>query len=243
MMPRTLRAFLMVLVLAPAAARGQSASVAARTFFQAHTDRQWLAMADCVDTSSLKAVRRVADRMISAFSTVAKPEARAKLDSAGATGVLSLMDGIQSIMGPGSMLRFEFARVKDAAELQALSDRELLGRWFEAKSVGYAIGLVSGGMMKAMLDRMPAPAGAELKSALDQAGASPIRWEVVGEIAEGDSVAHVAYRAAGLTPQASTGILTFHSSRGRWYIRFTDPVEQLGHMSALAITAMQAQRR
>jgi hypothetical protein len=118
---------------------------------------------------------------------MATPEMRAKMDSMGVTGMAKGLEGIQATLGPGSMLRFTFARVNDAAELQAMSDREF-----------------------------------------------------VGEIAEGDSVRHVAYRIAGVSPMASTGISTFRASGKRWYIGFTNPDDQLGHMTALGMAALQA---
>ena len=238
-MPRIIRAFLTICLFTPAAVRGQSASSTAKAFFQAQTDKQWLEMADFVDSSSLRALRGIADKQIQGLSAMAKPEMRAKMDSMGAIGMAKTMDGLQAMLGQGSMLRFTFARVTDTTELQAMSDRELMGRWFEAKSLGYLLGL-SGGMLKGLIATMPPPAGDVMQSTLDTFGSMKMKWEVVGEIAEGDSVAHVAFRIAGLTPPAPTGILTFRASGARWYIRFRNPDDQLGHLAALVMAAMQA---
>ena len=242
-MLRLLRAFIVALALVPAAARCQSASATARAFFQAHTDHQWQAMADFVDSASLRAMREVADKMVASFATMAKPEVRAAMDSAGVGAMANMMSSLQSMMGPGSMLRFMFAHVTDAAELQAMPDRDLMARWFEAKSPGYTMGLASNDMLKGMIDRMPAAEGSGMRAAMDVAGATPLPWEVVGEIPEGRGVSHVVYRVAGQTPQGATGILTFRATGGRWYIHFTNPDDQLGHMAALALSAMQAAQR
>ena len=153
------------------------------------------------------------------------------------------LEGLQAMLGgPGSMLRFTFARVTDAAELQAISDRELMGRWFEAKSAGYLAGLTTDGMLKGMLDKLPPSAGNEMRAMLDKIESTKLNWEIVGEIAEGDGVSHVVYRVAGMTPQAPTGILTFRASGRRWYIRFASPNEQLGHMATLGTAAQQRWR-
>src|SRR3990170_4439372 len=227
-MRRVIRAFLAILLVAPAALRGQSASSTAKAFFQAQTDKRWQAMADFVDSASLKALRGIADRMTLTMSTLSSPEGRARMDSAGVSDMAKALEGLQAMLGgPGSMLRFTFARVTDAAELQAISDRELMGRWFEARSAGYLAGLTTDGMLKGMLDKIES---------------TKLNWEIVGEIAEGDGVSHVVYRVAGMTPQAPTGILTFRASGRRWYIRFASPNEQLGHMATLGTAAQQRWR-
>ena len=43
-----------------------------------------------------------------------------------------------------------------------------------------------------------------------------------------------------MSPKASTGTSTFRASGKRWYIGFTNPDDQLGHMTALGMAALQA---
>src|ERR1017187_1618839 len=206
-MSRVLRAFFALSLVAPAALCAQSASATAKAFFQAQTAKQWLAMADFVDTTSLRVLRGIADTQVQGMTTMAMPATRARMDSMGASGALKASDAVQAMLGPGSTLRYTFARVTGAAELQAMSDRELMARWFEAKSVASLFGL-SGGMMKQMMAMMPQSSSGETQSMLDRAESSSTSWEIVGVISEGDSLAHVAYRVAGITPPAPTAILT-----------------------------------
>ena len=219
---------------------GQSAAATAKTFFKANTDRQWLAMADLVDSSSQRAMRADADRTAQLFAKMASPAARAMTDSMGAPGFGRMMEGIGSRFGDGSMLRLYYARVTDAAELALLSDREILARWFEAKSPGYLMSIGSGMVIKGMMEKLTPEAGTAMQAGLDSAQAMNIDWDVVGEVAEGESVAHVTYRVAGLAPAAATGVLTFHRVLGgRWRVHFASPNDQLAYMSKLSLDALQ----
>ena len=231
-------AVLVLLAVSPLSA--QTASARARAFFQAHTDTQWVAMADFVDSASLHAMRGVADTLVGRAELTSNPDfLRATADSAGLGGLGQMLSGFQSMFG-ASLLGTTFARVSSADELRAMSDRELMARWFEAKSFSYATSMVMGTMFKGLMDNLPGAAATDLQAALSGVTSTPIAWQVIGEIAEGDSVSHVAYRVAGQTPTGPIGVLSFKKSAGKWYIHFTDPDDQLAQMSALAMSAIQA---
>lgn len=229
-----------VLVLVPAVVRGQSATASAKAFFQAHGDKQWMAMADLVDSASLRVIRIVANQLTTTLATASSPRVRATMDSAGASGMVAAMDGLRSLLG-GSLLQFSFAHVANADELLALSNRELMSRWFEAKSFAYLGSLMSGTLLKPMMGKLADSANAGIQSAFDAMQNVVIGWEVIGEIAEGDTLRHVAYRVAGSTPRGAAGVLTFVRRPGaRWLVTFTNPDDQLGHMAALGNAALQS---
>lgn len=238
-MPRILRALVAAALLAPSVATGQSASAAAKAFLQAQTDKQWLTMADLVDTSSLRALRASADRSARTYATAMRPETRSAMDSMGMGGIGKTMEGVQSMFGPGSMLRIEYARVQDAAEIQAMSDRELMARWFEAKSFAYMMNIMMGGMLKPMLDKMPAGANSEMQAEFAKLDSAKTRWEIVGEVNESANVAHVVYRVAGTTPSSPAATLTFQRTGGRWLLHFDSPEGQLTQMAQLGMAAMK----
>jgi hypothetical protein len=213
----------------------QSASVAARQFFQAYTDKQWFMMAGVVDSTSLVALRGMGETMVRNFAAASRPAAKAAMDS---TGMAKTMEGLQAMFGGGSMLRLMFANVTDEAQFKALSDRELMARWFEAKSLAYLTTVMAGGMLGGMMDKVPGSA-VEIRSEMDRMAQQRQAWQVVGEIMEGDSIAHVTYRVVGEEASAA-GVLTFKASRGVWKIHFTSPDDQLVPMTQLAMRAAQA---
>lgn len=89
---------------------------------------------------------------------------------------------------------------------------------------------------------MPPDAKRELDSVTAAMSGIVIDWAIVGEVAEGNSLAHVTYRAAGFTPAATTGVLTFKLSGGRWRVQVNslEDGEQLTVMSELEALALQA---
>lgn len=226
-------ALLLLLVVSKSAA--QTPLQAAKDFLQAHTDQQWSTMASFVDSASLRALRATADRMAAMLAVASSPAARAAADSMRAPELARAMEGIQSMFGGASMLQLMFARVPDTVALKALSDRELMARWFEAKSIGYVSEIASASMSQRMSER----AGRSVQRAYDRLGALRLPWEVIGSAVEGDSIAHVVYRLAGRNPPAATGVLTFRSTNGRWLIRFTNPDDQLAALNALVLRAVQ----
>jgi hypothetical protein len=237
----TRRAVALAIVLAAVSQsmNAQAASAVARAFLQANTDRRWDAMADLVDAASLRALRTIAETRASTFSTADRPETRASLDSMGMTNLTRGMDGMRGMLGGASLLSFMFAGVNDAEQVRALSDHDLMARWFEAKSPGYLARLTSESLMKGMLDRLPPDRAAEVRAGFDSLQSRRIAWEVVGEVREGPGVAHVTYRAAGRTPPSATAVLTLQASGSKWYVHFTDPDDQLAQMATFATRAMR----
>ena len=133
-----------------------------------------------------------------------------------------------------------FARVKDPAELTSMTDTELMARWFEAKSPGYLTDLGAGMGMQQMMANVSPEAAASMQEGLDKVKAINVKWDVIGELAEGPGVAHVLYRVAGLSPRGPTATLTFQSGADkRWRIHFTSPDGQLAQMASLAVAALQ----
>lgn len=242
LMTRRFRSVVAILSLVPAALSAQGAAAAAKAFFGAQSDKNWLGMADLVDSSSLRAVRDQAMKISATFATMAKPETKAILDSLGVSNMSRAVEGIQGMFGGTPLLAMSFARVKDGAEFAAMTDREIMARWFEAKSPGYLTTVMSGGMFKGMLENFPGGAAAEVKSAMAGIVSTPINWDVVGEIADGPGVSHVIYRAGGGSPAQPTSVLTFHMSGGQWRVWFMSPDDQLADLAQHALRAVTSNR-
>ncbi len=239
-MSRFVRAII-ALSLGASAAQAQSATASAQAFFQAQSSKQWMVMATLVDSSSMHAVRAAGETMIQQMSFATSPEAKAMMDSMGAPGASKMIEGLRSMMGPGSIVRMMFARVQDPAELTQMTDTELMARWFEAKSPGYLTQMGGGLGMSQMLANAPPEAVAAMQEGFDKVAGTITKWDVIGELPEGPTVAHVMYRVAGQSPRGATAVLTFERGADkRWRIHFTSPDEQMAQMNALAMAAMKA---
>jgi len=231
LMRRTLVA--MLCLLAPATAGAQGASEAARAFLGAHTSGQWADMARLVDSASLVVVRAEATRTLRLMETV--QNYRAPADTGAAAGLQRMFEGAKSLIG-GNMLAVTFANVRTEQEVNALSDRELMARWFEAKGPDY-MRRMGMGVMESMLGSIPA----EVRSAAAAAMPAPSipKWDVVGEFRESDGAGHVVFRIAGKTPPAGTGVLTFRPARdGKWYLTFASTDDQLAAFAGMALRTM-----
>jgi hypothetical protein len=238
-MSRIATYLLALLAVASPALSAQTASATANGFLQAQSGSQWQAMAEFVDSSSLHVLRGVSDKLAASLAAAQRPEVRAAMDSMGGSAMGQAIGGLQAMFG-GSMLQTIFAHVTSADSLRAMSDRELMARWFEAKSFAYATELMMSTMFKGLMDKLPAGASAEMQTEMDKVRSQTTAWQVIGEILEGDTVAHVAYRIAGQTPEGASGVLTLRKSSGTWYVHFTDPDDQLAAMATLGMKAMQA---
>jgi len=231
-MRRTLVA--MLLVLPPAAAGAQGASEAARAFLRAHSSSQWAEMARLVDSASQAVVRAEATRTLRTMAALPRYQPPAS-DTGAATGFRRVVEGAMSMTG--SMLEMTFANVRTEQEMNALSNLELMARWFEAKSPEYL--LRSGMVRDMMLAFMSADSLSVAKAAMTSAVPALPQWEVVGEFRERDGAAHVIYRVAGKTPRAGTGVLTFRRARDRkWYLTFENTDDQLAPFAAMVPRAM-----
>jgi hypothetical protein len=219
-----------LLILAPSLVGAQTASAAAKAFLQAHTEGKWDVMAELIDSTSIRSVRVVAQRLLTQMAMIESSPSR---DAADSTGLGSLLQGVRSMMGNFNVLQMTFARVMNDAQVNTLSDRELMARWLEAKSPGYSAELTAR-MMQSMMRSMPPGSEDEVNAALEAMGSKTVAWEVVGEVLEGDTLAHVTYRVAGRTTPAPTGVLTFARTGGRWLVHFASPDDQLTTMSTLA---------
>ena len=231
-MRRTLVA--MLCLLAPATAGAQGASEAARAFLGAHTSGQWAEMARLVDSASLVVVRAEATRTLRLMETV--QNYRAPADTGAAAGLQRMFEGAKSLIG-GNMLAVIFANVRTEQEVNALSDRELMARWFEAKGPDY-MRRMGMGVVESMLGSIPVEKRAAAEAAMAAAMSMP-QWDVVGEFREGDGAGHVVFRIAGKTPPAGTGVLTFRPARdGKWYLTFATTEDQLAAFAGMVMRTM-----
>jgi hypothetical protein len=226
----------MLFVLLPAAAGAQGASEAARAFLGAHSSSQWADMARLVDSASLAVVRAEAIRTLRMMETVQSYQSTMP-DTGAAAGLRRMLEGARSMMGT-NMLEMTLANVRTEQEMNALSDLELMARWFEARSPEY-LRRRGMGLMESMLGSIPA----EARSAAQEAMASTVmpmpQWEVVGEFREPDRTSHVIFRIAGKTPRAGTGVLTFRPAQdGKWYLTFGHTDDQLAPIAAMVLRTM-----
>ena len=225
----------MLCVLLPAAAEAQGASEAARAFLGAHSSSRWAEMARLVDSASLAVVRAEAVRTLRSMEIVQSMQPPAT-DTGAAAGFRRMLEGMKSMTG-NNLLAMTFANVSSEQEMNALSDRELMARWFEAKGPEY---LRRRGMMGAMLASFSL--SEEARSAAEAEMASAVvmpKWEVVGEFREPDGSGHAIFRAAGKTPPASTGVLTFRPAQdGKWYLTFSGTDDQLSVFAGMALRSM-----
>jgi hypothetical protein len=223
----------MLCLLAPAGVGAQGASEAARAFLGAHTSGQWADMARLVDSAALVVVRAEAIRTLRMMEKV--QNFRPPADTGAAAGLQRMFEGAKSLIG-GNMLAVTFANVRTEQDVNALSDLELMARWFEAKGPDYMrqIGM---GALESMLGSI----SAEARSAAEAAMPTPSipRWDVVGEFRESDGASHVVFRLAGKTPPASTGVLTFRPAQdGKWYLTFARTDDQLAAFAGMALRTM-----
>ena len=224
----------MLCLLLPAAAGAQGASEAARAFLGAHTSGQWAEMARLVDSASLAVVRAEAIRTLRLMETV--QNYRAPADTGAGAGLQRMFEGAKSLIG-GNMLAVSFANVRTEQEVNALSDRELMARWFEAKGPDY-VRRMGMGVVESMLGSIPAESRAAAEAAMAAATSMP-QWDVVGEFRESDGAGHVVFRLAGKTPPASTGVLTFRPAQdGKWYLTFATTEDQLAAFAGMALRTM-----
>jgi len=230
-MRRTLVAMLYLLL--PAVAGAQGASEAARAFLSAHSGSKWADMARLVDSASLAVVRAEGVRTLRIMERV--QDFRPPADTGAAAGLQRMLEGAKSMIG-GNMLAMTFANVKTEQEMNALSDRELMARWFEAKSPEY-LRQIGMGAMASMLGSLSAEARAAAEAAMPAVNMP--HWDVVGEFREPDGAAHVIFRLAGKTPPASTGVLTFRPAQdGKWYLTFANTDDQLAPFAAMVLRTL-----
>ena len=223
----------MLFVLPTAAAGAQDASEAARAFLGAHSRSQWVEMARLVDSASLAVVRAEAIRLLRTMQALPSYQPSAS-DTGAATGFRRMVEGVMSMTG--SMLEMSFANVRTEQEMNALSDLELMARWFEAKSPEY---LRKGMGRELMAAIMPAETRSAAQEAMTSAVLQMPQWDVVGEFREPDGAAHVIFRVAGKTPRASTGVLTFRQAQDRnWYLTFGNTEDQLAPFAAMVLRTM-----
>ena len=225
----------MLCLLAPAAAGAQGASEAARSFLRAHSSSQWAEMARLVDSASLAVVRAEAIRTLRMMEKV--QNFRPPTDTGAAAGLQRMFEGAKSLIG-GNMLAVTFANVRTEQEMNALSDGELMARWFEAKSPDYMrrIGM---GALQSMFGSISAEARAAAEAAMP--ALSMPQWDVVGEFREPDGAGHVIFRLAGKTPPSSTGVLTFRPAKdGKWYLTFANTEDQLAAFAGMVMRTMIA---
>jgi hypothetical protein len=231
----SLKTIRILALLLPATAGAQAASAAARQFLDAYTMGQWAAMASLVDSASLPVVRAEAVRFMENMRKSQEVRSRMSADTGATAGLLRMMDGLQTVVGP-NMLRMMFARVESEADLQALSDRELMSRWFEAKSPAYLF-RIGATTMSAMFGSKISPEARALAEA-EMASIKPVAWEVVGEVVEREGLAHVLYRSMGTSPGA-TSALTFRiAADGKWYLPFSRTDDQLTVLTGAVLRSM-----
>jgi len=193
-------------------------------------------MARLVDSASLAAVRVEAVRTLRTMETVQSLQPPAA-DTGAATGFRRMLEGVTSMTGV-NLLAMTFANVRTEQEMNALSDRELMARWFEAKSPEY-LRRKGTGMAEAMLGMIPAEKRAAAEAAMATAVISMPRWEVIGEFREPDGASHVVFRAAGKAPLAGTGVLTFRQAKdAKWYLTFVHTDDQLAPFAGMVLRAM-----
>ena len=221
------------LLVFPMAVRGQGGPAAARSFLAAHSRGDWAAMAAQVDSPSLAVVRAEATRLVESISQARGFSNRMRADSARAPAMLQMMQGLESTLGP-NLIAVTFARVDSAPDLAVLSDRELMSRWFEAKSPANMMR-----MGRAMVGGIvPPEAIGAMDSAMAAMAAKPIPWEVVGELTDQAGQSHVIYRAGGETPGA-TSVLTFkRTPRGTWLLSFSRTDDQLATFASYTMRAL-----
>ena len=224
----------MLCFLLPAAAGAQGASEAARAFLGAHSSSRWAEMARLVDSSSLAVVRAEAIRMLRIMETLQRDQQPATPDTGAAAGFQRMVQGLKSMSGR-NILAMNFANVNTEQEMKALSDLELMSRWFEAKSPEF-LRRIGMGTMEAMLGSLSAEARAALEAAMASDVVSMPQWDVVGEFREPEGAGHVVFRLAGKTPPASTGVLTFRPTQdGKWFLTFARTDDQLAAFAGMAL--------
>jgi hypothetical protein len=227
----------MLCLLLPAAAGAQGASEAARAFLSAHSRSQWAEMARLVDSASLAAVRAEAIRTLRTMEKIQNFQTPGTPDTGAAAGLRRMLEGVNSMSG-GNLLAMTFANVRTEQEMNALSDREHMARWFEAKGAEY-LRRIGMGTMEAMLGSLPAEARSAAEAAMASTVLSMPQWDVVGEFREPDGAGHVVFRVAGKTPPGATGVLTFRPAQdGKWYLTFTSTDDQLAAFAGMALRTM-----
>ncbi len=227
----------MLCLLLPAAAGAQGASETARAFLGAHSSSQWAEMARLVDSASLAVVRAEAIRTLRMMETIQSYRPPAP-DTGAAAGVRRMLESVKSMTG-GNVLAMTFANVNTEQEMNALSDRELMARWFEARGPEYLRRRIGMGTMEAMLGSLSAEARSAVHEAMASTVVSMPKWDVVGEFREPDGAGHVIFRVAGNTPPAGTGVLTFRPAQdGKWYLTFERTDDQLAAFAGMVLRAM-----
>lgn len=229
------RAGLLVTVLVVVPLRGvsaQGASDAARQFLDAHARSEWTVMASWVDSASLSRNREAAMRVANTSAMMSSPGVRAMIDSS-QNEFLRTIGSMTGAMGPDAMLRLNYARVTTVDEIRAMSDQELMARWFEAKSPEHLIRMTAEGPMASLIRQAgvePQAMSAAMSSSLDAVRVK--RWDLVGEVVESADVAHVVFRN-GDREGNPTAVLTFRKgSDGMWRIHFVSPEDQLLALSS-----------
>jgi len=180
-----------------------------------------------------QALRGVADNLVASFSLL--DPAKARKDSTGADPMAGMRQSLQGLLG-SNMLSMMFARVENETALRALSNRDLMTRWFEAKSNDYLSEMGAGITNRLVVNR---EFQEQAQSGIEKMRSMRFRWEILGEIADGGNTTHIVYRLADDLP-GEAGVLTFQKSGERWYIHFVDPNIQLGTMAGFALRAAQA---
>ena len=223
-------------LLLPAAGGAQGASETARAFLNAHSTSQWADMARFVDSSSMAVVRAEAVRMLRGLDAVQNSQSSGN-DTGATAGFRRMLEGMKSLTGD-NMLAMYFANVRTEQEMNALSDRELMARWFEAKSPAY-LRQMSAGTMRAMLGSLQPEAREAAEAAMASSMPTMPTWDVVGEVREPGAASHVIYRVAGKTPLSTTSVLTFRPEKdGKWYLTFSGTDDQLASMAGMTLRAM-----
>jgi hypothetical protein len=245
-MKRIVVAFAIALLI-PVVTQAQGASAMAREFFSAHSKQDWPAVTNLVDTTAFAMAREKANELIEQID-----ERTGQMNQGDPSRMAALRPMMDRLML--TMIGATFARVKNVDELKQLSDRDMMSRWLEAKSARYQVsnmgnllgGLAGlGGLLGGTTGAMPGNAQATLDSASAMVAAITIEWQVVGEVAEGNALTHVAYRPAGLTPTASTGVLSFKLIGGRWRVAVSslEDEDQLGVFAGLENLAIQSKMK
>jgi hypothetical protein len=232
-----------IMISLPANLEAQGASAAAREFFAAHAKQDFVAMANLIDTSVNRLVRAKANEVIEQVE-----ERTAQMNRGDPVRMSALMPMMEKLMT--SMLGAEFARTKSADELKQLSDSDLLARWLEAKSARYQVGNAGNiiGGLAGLSDMVGLSSGGgaagaqrELDSMAVAVANVRLDWQVLGEVADGNTTVPVTYRVAGMTPAATSGALTFRRSGTQWkvFVNSLEDDDQLSTLAGLEMAAVQ----
>ncbi len=214
----------------PLGARPESPEAVARAFFSALEASEWEQAASLVHPATAAKIRQSVLSHVAAWTTREIPtvELLRRFDPEMPEEVAEyqVRRARETLTREESPLLYMLARVRTAAEVEALSDREVLARYLEAQDPRYQFQRA-----REQVDRFKLPDVAPPRNP------PRMRHTVLGHVLEADSLAHVVYRAAGeaegaVLPEEHVAVLSLVQTPQGWRVRNVN-VSGLAHTDVI----------